>query len=335
MISASKWCIVLPPYGAARIIAQKASDALLAKVGNNSLKCFDTLTYYDAFTKLLRTPDENIAIDLLNQTLAVACLDFGTTHLLTGALSPVTLFTCNLLRKQGICTIHWFYEDYRRAVYWKDILGGYDHFCAIQKGPLPSQCEINGCRYHFLPTAASSSPSESKIHDQPIIYNVAFIGIPSPYRIHILERLHREGYTLAIAGSGWDKYHGPLESSIICKAWTDDILMQSILSKSSIGINLSVDNPLEREDVHISPRVYDILINETALLSEDIPLLYSALPGCSFTTFKNADDACLQVKNILSEPEAIQITNSSLNRMQILKNHTYASRIDELFSFIQ
>jgi hypothetical protein len=51
--------------------------------------------------------------------------------------------------------------------------------------------------------------------------DVAFVGIPSAYRISALERLAANGFSLAIAGSGWKSYHGALDPHIVRREWTD------------------------------------------------------------------------------------------------------------------
>ena len=333
MTNNDRWMMVLPPKGAARYVALNAANAFSEKIGPDLFKCFDSLSYYQAFGNLLKTPDENLTVDLLNQSLIVTCLDFGTNHLITGALSPITLFTLNLLRKQNITTTHWFYEDFRRALYWKEVISGYDHFCTIQKGKLPEICKKSGTNYHFLPTATSFINNESLRSDENL-YDIAFIGIPSPYRIDVLEKLHASGLSLAIAGSCWDTYRGPLEKVLISTHWTNDSQMQIILSRTKIGINLSIEDPHDREDVHISPRVYEILASGVVLLTEDVPLIYDSLSECSFQTFTDSEDLCQKVKKILFNTHSEKKT-SDKNRMLILNNHTFSNRIDQLMSFVK
>jgi spore maturation protein CgeB len=327
-----RWMLVLPPEGAARNVASKAADAFQKKLGPDLFKCFDSLTYTQAFSKLLRESDETLTVDLLNQSLIVACLDFSTNHLITGALSPVTLFTLNLLRKQKVTTTHWFYEDIHRALYWKDIITGYDHFCTIQIGEFPEICKKNGTSYHFLPTATTFTDTDI-LPLQQDLFDIAFIGIPSSYRISVLEKLYLSGFSVAIAGSGWGTYSGPLEKVILSKSWTNNAQVQTILSQSKIGINLSVENPISRENVHISPRVYDIMVCGATLLTEDVPLIYDSLPDCSFYTFAGPDDLYLKVKTILLGTDLDKKT-AYKNRMQVLNNHTFENRVDQLMGII-
>ena len=148
-----RWCMTIPPAGAARMVATHVLKALTHTMGQEKVKCFDTLTYQNGFNQLLKTPNQTTLVDLINHALIVSCLDFGASVLLVPALSPVSLFSLNLLRRYSVTTVHWFYEDYHRATYWHAILSGYDHFCAIQKGPLPEECRKKGSSFHFLPTA--------------------------------------------------------------------------------------------------------------------------------------------------------------------------------------
>src|SRR3954452_21658101 len=122
-----KWILVLPPEGAARQVGEKAWEALCAQLPSGDRKLFDTKTYLDAFDRLLKEPGDNMVVDLANQALIVQAMDFGATHILVVALSPVTRFTVDLLRRRGLTTLHWFIEDFREAKYWKDVLPAYAH----------------------------------------------------------------------------------------------------------------------------------------------------------------------------------------------------------------
>ncbi len=331
MISNKRWMFVLPPQGAARQVAIKTADAFLEKVDSQVFRTFDTLNYLQSFSKLLKTYNENLVIDLANQSLIVSCFDFEITHLITTALCPVTLFTLGLLRKHNISTVHWFYEDYRRALYWKDVISGYDHFCSIQKGEFQNICQKSKTKYHFLSTASSFQKMDN-FYTQEARFDLAFIGIPSTYRICFLEKLLSEGFKIIIAGSGWHSYSGPLESSILYKEWTDDTQMKEIFLQSRIGLNLSIEDPLDRTDVHISPRVYDIIACGNILLTEDVPLIYDSLSECWYFTFSNVDDACSKIRMLL-KPIGNESQKINANKQIIFANHTYANRVEELISF--
>jgi hypothetical protein len=326
----NRWFFVIPPDGAAKTVAKNISNAFKTIISQESIKIFDTFTYLSAFKTLLRNPDPDTTVDLLNQSLVVSSLDFGTTHILSGALSPLTLFTLNLLRKQGITTVHWFYEDYQKASYWKDVISGYDHFCAIQKGILPSECEKAGSKYHYLPTATCCAcriqPSERK-------FDIAFIGIPSPYRISILEHLACQGFHLLIAGSGWGAYEGILKKSIISNTWVDNEISFSLLNQSKIGLNISIENPSGRSDVHISPRAFDILASGCILLTEKVPLIADTLPLCKYHTFNSIEDAVIKACKILNDYESECMT-AQQNIEIIISQHTYKNRATDILNYV-
>lgn len=328
-----RWFLVLSPDGAARTMSMHCAKAFEERFGVDC-KTFDSLTYRTAYSQLQKRVNDDFTVDLLNQSLIVSCLDFAVpqaTHVLVMALSPVTLFTLNLLRKQGVKTVHWFFEDFRRATYWKDVLPGYDHFCAIQQGPLPEACKASGSEFHFLPTATNLvSATAPPPGDRP--YDAGFIGIPSPYRIAVLELLLQKGLTIAIGGSGWNTYRGVLQKSIIKSQWMTEEESFGIMCRSKIGLNLSVDEPSDREITHISPRVYDLLMAGCALVSENVPLLEKSLPGCAFYTFNSPYDAYRAIQNALSDYPAFKET-AEKNRLQVLQNHTFQQRVAQLVRF--
>jgi hypothetical protein len=329
-----RWFVALSPEGAARAVGEAAISALSSRVGPDRLKVFDCRTYLKAFTGLLASPDEAMVVDLLNHALIVQCLDFRATHLLVLPLSPVTLFSLQLLRNQHVTTLHWFYEDFRAASYWKDVVAGYDFFFGIQKGPLVDACSACGARYAFLPTAANPAFTAFAAAGKPPAADVAFIGIPSSYRVRVLELLASAGIRLAIAGSGWNKYRGSLEGHIVKNAWTDAAESATILANATIGLNLSVRDPEgDRENTHVSPRVFDILQAGRALVTEEVPLIHEVIPDCAFRTFSGPEKALDVIKSALSNPVA-DAANAEKNRAMIRERHTYEIRIRKMIEVI-
>jgi hypothetical protein len=322
-----RWFLVLSPDGAARSVSMHCAKAFELKFGSDC-KTFDCLTYRNAFSQMQKHENDEMTVDLLNQSLIVSCLDFSATHILVMALSPVTVFALNLLRKKGVKTIHWFFEDFQRATYWKDVLAGYDHFCAIQRGPLPEACAASGAEYHFLPTATNMAiPTQNIRGDRP--YEIGFIGIPSLYRISLLEFLLSKGLRIAIAGSGWNNYHGPLRQSIVKNGWVNEEEYFELLQRSKIGINISVDEPVDRALTHISPRVYDILIAGCALVSEEVPLLAESLPHCTYYTFDSTESAFRIIQKALSDC-TLSLSNIEKNINNVVLNHTFEQRVEQL-----
>jgi hypothetical protein len=323
------WFIVVPPEGAAREAGLETADSCESLIGRDCCKIFDCRKYLDFFSGKLKSPDENLVVDLVNHALAVQCLDFGATDMLVCALSPVTLFTLNLLRAHRVATSHWFYEDFRRTPYWKFVLAGYDRFFAIQKGPLPGLCAQSGCAYHFLPTAAArsccipyggqGSPQRTK--------DIAFIGIPSAYRIEMLEFLADAGLSLSIAGLGWDSYAGPLVPMIDNDVWTDTNRAIGLLNDAKTGLNLSIVSPdVDRANTHISPRAFDVLASGCALVTENVPLAHETLKGLHYHTFTNKVTAAQAARAIVSDFDREKALSLS-NKSTICQEHTYANRV--------
>jgi hypothetical protein len=328
----SKWFIVLPPAGGARQVAQNAVHAFSKVLPSSDFKVFDSLTYQNAFTKLLKEPLEEMVMDLCNHAIAVQCFDFDATHLLVPALAPVTVFTLNLLRKKHVTTIHWFFEDFKRAVYWQDTIPYYDYFLAIQKDPIPDACKKAGTTYHFLPTAATPGCEEAYLTERPKTIDCAFIGIPTPYRIAMLEFLAANNITLAIGGLGWSKYQGSLKPCIKAGDWIEGRAASDILWSAKIGLNLSaIDPEIDRMSTHISPRVFDIIAHGLALVTEDVPLIRDTLPDIAYHTFTRKEDALSRIKQILTEMDKESGTLIS-NAQAVAKNHTYLKRVEEIIA---
>ena len=227
-------------------------------------------------------------------------------------------------------TVHWFYEDFRRAGYWRDVLPGYDHFCAIQRGPLPAACAEAGAAYHFLPTAC---PVEALAAiDGPRRYDVAFVGFPSQYRIAFLERLARQGFTIACGGEGWQSYKGILENSIVNNRWVSEAESFHLLAQSKIGINLSFDDPASgRDHLQASPRVYETLAAGALLVTEESPLLQDSLAGCVFSAFRSAEEAVAVITELLGRYDSLRSTIEE-NRKTVLGRHTFTCRAQALLS---
>ncbi len=323
------WFITIPPFGAAREVGLQCAAAFEQLLGKTHCKTFDCKTYLDFFSAALKNPEESVVVDLVNHVLTVQCLAQKATHCLVCALSPVTLFTLNLLRSYSVKTCHWFYEDYKKAVYWKDVLAGYDYFFAIQKGPVEAACAAAGNTYRFLPTAAGpyhQLPLLFQNQPLPKTHDVAFVGVPTPYRIGILEQFKKNGISLVIAGLGWETYRGELEPCIANSKWTDGKQVDTILKSAKIGINLSMNSPaFDIENTHISPRVFDVLAAGLALVTEKVPLLDATLSGIAYRTFSDGAEAVNAVRLALSEYDAA--AEERLHNKAVIESaHTYGAR---------
>lgn len=325
-----RWIVTLPPEGAARQVGEETWRALSEVMPDERRKLFDTKAYLAAYDSLLKNPDDDMVVDLLNQSLAVQAFDFEATHVLVLALSPVTAFTSNLLRRRGIVTAHWFYEDFRQAKYWRNVLGSYRHFLAIQRGPVEAACREQGVRYHYLPTAAaggSAAPTPWRDRTGGLV----FVGFPSPYRAAVLEALDSAGLPLKVAGSGWEKYRGPLQGRIEAGGWTGPEQARALLDSAKAGLHIPFEDPaVDRDNSHISPRVFDILASGAVLACEDAPLIRETLRGCAWREFRGPAQAVEACRAALAEglPQAAL----DANRATVLREHSYRRRVEYLQS---
>lgn len=329
--SQGRWMVVIPPEGAARQVGEKAWEALGPLLPPEDRKLFDTKTYLDAFDKLLKNPTDDMVVDLANQALTVQCLDFRATRLLVVALSPVTRFTVDLLRRQGVVAIHWFIEDFRQAKYWKDVLPAYSHFLAIQRGPVEAACADAGVAYAYMPTASILKPRAAVKTWRERTDGIAFIGFPSKYRVDVLEALAREGLPLKVAGLGWEKYRGPLEANLTGQGWFGPEEAFKLLENSRIGLHLPSEDPgADRGNSHVSPRVFDILAAGCLLMSEEAPLIRETLKHCDFVEFRGALDAGRKAKAALSE--GVPSSRLATNRETALRDHSFERRMRQILT---
>lgn len=328
-----KWMMVLPPEGAARQVGERAWESLCDILPVERRKLFDTKIYLDAFDRILKQPTDNMVVDLTSQALVVQSLDFNVTHILVLALAPIPRFTVDLLKRQGIVTLHWFFEDFREAKYWKEVLPCYDHFLGIQRGPLAEACAAAGTRFHYMPTAFML-PSRSQVkswQDRP--EGISFIGFPSPYRIEVLEALVKDGLPLRVAGAGWLKYVGPLEDHLTGKGWFGPEDAFKLLDGSRIGLHLPSEDPrADRGNSHLSPRIFDIMAAGCLLLSEEAPLIQETLKDCVYREFRGPVEAVQAARKALSE--GISAESLAANRAIMQRDHTFAHRMAQILALV-
>lgn len=329
--------ITLPPEGAARQVGENLWKAFAAALPEQRRKLFDTKLYQDGFDRLLKDPGDDMVVDLLNQSLVVQALDFEATHVLVLALSPVTAFTSNLLKRRGMIMVHWFYEDFRQAEYWRDVLPTYTHFLAIQRGPVEAACLGKGVNFRYLPTAAAvaadaagagtAGPAPKPWRERS--GGLVFIGIPSGYRMAVLAAIAAAGLPLRIAGSGWEKYRGPLERCLEGNGWAGPDQVRALLGDAQAALHLPYEDPaVDRDNSHISPRIFDILASGCVLLCEDAPLIRETIRGCAYKEFRGAAEAVSVARQALSE--GIPQATLEANRDAVLREHSFARRVAQL-----
>jgi hypothetical protein len=302
------WLHVIPPEGAARQAALDLSEAAMQSEPTGSHKRFDTKPYLDGFAQLLKNPTDDMRVDLMNQALIIAALEHQCAVMCITSLAPVTLFSLRLLRQQGITLIHWMVEDYRVATYWRQVISAYHAVFAIQTGELSSRCQELGIPYFYLPTAYS--PVVCSIPILPLTQRTVdfvFIGLPSPYRLLVLDALRLAGAQLQVGGTGWEHVSGPLRQCVLegdVQKPQHSLLAQS---KARFGLHIPYDDPkTERSQCHLSPRHFDMLALGCPLVCETSPLVQSWLKGYDCFWFEGAEQvvaAWLAAKKSLPQTE--------------------------------
>ncbi len=225
-------------------------------------------------------------------------------------------------------TIHWFIEDCRQAAYWEKVLPAYTHWFAIQKEPIKSHCQQNDVAFGYLPTATGIIPSQTLTSWEDRSFDLAFIGVPSPYRIEVLEALSESGISMSLGGSGWENYSGPLRAKIGTSGWLDSSAVHGRLFQGRIGLHIPFEEPLDRYLCHVSPRLYEVLACGGKLLCEDAPLYREALRDFSVGYFRGPKEAVELVRGQLAQSLSHQDQNSQQNLVTL--RHDYGSRFREM-----
>jgi spore maturation protein CgeB len=131
---------------------------------------------------------------------------------------------------------------------------------------------------------------------------------------------------LVIAGKEWDTYNGPLDKYITQKTLVSDEQSLALYKQAKVGLNLSHSDPKsDSENTYVSKRVYDILLSNTLLITEDVPLAGEALSGVHYFSFGNGEALIHQVDEILNDYQN-QMKKCAGNQKQILSEHTFKQR---------
>lgn len=334
-----KWMVVIPPSGAAR--TQGLSIArTLGQLSNElgSSEVVDSRSYLDALPRLLRNPqDQDLVVDLFNQTLLCKILEKHCNRLLVPALAPVSAYYLQLLRNQRVRTTHWFFEDYRQATYWEEVFPAYDLFCAIQRGPVERACRSRCQPYLYLPNATAYTPPTEIPTWHERTYDLCFVGLPSTHRIGHLETLQHSGLSLAVAGQGWENYHGPLQQCIVQAGWTPPDLAARLYLDSRMVINLCMNDPgNEAPDDQISPRAYDAVAHGAALLTERLGQNPEALAGITYHEFRGPTDLLQLARRLATQgtpgnSQAENLQAISQRHLMVHRLRQMSSTLDALF----
>ncbi len=323
-----KWGVFVPPSGAARevmISVVRTMDSLA-----ESISIVDSGAYQKTIEAMMAPQSIDMAVDIWNQNWVCKALEEQWTHILVGALTPISVHTQKLLKLLGITSVHWFYEDFRKVDHWKYNASYYDLYCCVQREPLTS---LLGPAYRFLPTAADSIPDATILPFDKKQFDLAFVGMPTPYRVEVIEQLIATGFKIAVAGPEWKQYPSIAES-VVVDGWVNDETAKELYNLSVMGLNLSQENPAQERDFHqISPRVYDMAASGTIPVSESLSLGDSFFKEIFAITFSTTEALIAIIKQLT--PADLSYERLVRNRQIIADKHTYRHRILQILEWVE
>jgi spore maturation protein CgeB len=279
-------------------------------------------------------------VEMLSQVVLEAATEKPFDILICMAQAPASGRMLTELRKRGVITVLWFVEDYLRFPYWKSIAQFYDYVFTIQKGDCLSEIKKAGAgEVHYLPTACDPMvhrplelTSEEKARwGSPI----SFVGAGYHNRQQTFASL--ANLPFKIWGTEWPE----------CKPF--DRMVQErgrrltpeeyVKIFNASDINLNLHSSTERDGVDpygdfINPRTFELasagafqLVDERTLLPE----LFE--PGREVITFKNPTDLKDKIEYYKNRPEERKQV-AARARERVLRDHTYANRLQEMISLI-
>src|SRR5690606_646545 len=95
---------------------------------------------------------------------------------------------------------------------------------------------------------------------------------------------------------------GPLQACIRGGGWTGADESLALLENARAALHMPSEDPGDdRENDHVSPRVFDVLGAGALLLCEDAPLIRETLRGCVYREFRGPGEAVEIARLALAE----------------------------------
>jgi spore maturation protein CgeB len=256
------------------------------------------------------------------------------------AQAPLDATMLDEIGKRGALRAFWFVEDHRLFPYWRDVIGGYDHFFGIQQGDFLTEARrLTNGRAAYLPLAADPAehrplaltPAEREEYAAP----VSFIGAGYRNRRIAFRALLDLG--LRIWGTEW-RGAGPVEDVVQRKgariSTADSV---RIFNATDVNLNLHSSTWVDGVDPigdFVNPRTFELaaagafqLVDERALL----PPLFA--PGTELATFTDAGALRDLVRHWLARPEERAMLAAAARR-RCLAEHTYRHRMESLLEAV-
>ncbi len=273
-------------------------------------------------------------------TGVLAAVDaFAPDLVLALAQAPLDAQALEEIGRRGALRAFWFVEDHRLFPYWRDVIGGYDYFCAIQDSFLAEAAALTAGHVSYLPCAADPGihrPLELTAAERHAFgAPVAFVG--AGYRNRRMSFRPLLDLGLRLWGTEWDgagELLGALERGG-ARISTEDAVR--IFNATAVNLNLHsstwVDGVDPRGDF-VNPRTFELaaagafqLVDRRALL----PALF--VPDVEVATFTAAGELRERVRYYLAHPDE-RAAIAAAGRARVLAEHTYRHRMETLLTTV-
>lgn len=326
-----RWMLVLPPAGRARSIGMTITSAFQQELGNNGF-VFDTLDVFQRVWSCLKEDEEAAALEWMNQQWVVRALEWNITHLLMLSLAPIPRHYVELLRQQGVRSIHWLYEDHRIADYWNEVLPAYDMICSTQIGVVQQECEDHGVAFRYLPLGCREQKISPFLPWDARAWDAVFVGQATEYRVKALERLVAGGLKLAIYGEGWDEQDSFLQSSVV--TLNEDETPLDLFRKARLGLHLSRNGDNAGSLYRgLNQSFWDSLNYGVFPVIERMVVNPLSLDGMCYAEFGDITELLAICMTLRFQGVAAQDLSS--NQTLVQKRHSFNHRIRSILEWIE
>lgn len=337
--------VVLPLYGGSLPIGRFCVEGL--RESGHMVEVFEAPSFYSAFSALrdMRvTTDrqeylENSFLQVVSQAVLAKVETFEPDVVLCMAQAPLNRQALKRLRKDGVATAMWFVEDFRLFTYWRAFAPYYDFFAVIQYEPFISQLRDIGVENTlYLPMAALPSLHQpmqlSAAEQRKFGADVAFLGAGYPNRrVAFRQLVHLD---FKIWGTEWDgepllERHVQLGGARIS---SEDCVKIYNATKINLNLHSSVraDELVSGGDF-VNPRTFELAACGAFQLVDRRSLMPELFAADELAVFSSPEEMLDSIHRYLGDEEARRAV-AEKGRERVLRDHTYARRMQTLLAFI-
>lgn len=337
--------VVLPMYGGSLPVGHFSAKAL-SELGH-LVEIFEAPDFYPSYKsleKLKVTTDrleylQNSYLQVASQAVLAKIETFEPDLVLALAQAPLTHKALKRLRRENVTTAMWFVEDFRLFTYWQSFAPFYDFFAVIQKEPFISKLrEVGVENTIYLPLAADPDfhkPLElDTVDKRKFGADISFMGAGYPNRRIAFRELVRKGFKLW--GNEWDgdnlleKYQ-QLGGARIS---SEDCVKIFNATKVNLNLHSSIQaDELVTGDDFINPRTFEIASCGAFQLVDERKLLSESFENDELATYSSISELEDKIEYFLQNQEKRE-TFARKGRERVLRDHSYAARMQTLLDFI-